>query len=194
MPSYLPHRGPMGAACRSQDTQGSRSNSPRSSRSTVALAALQRWLALFRYCSAAGIPEGYRSCGRRNEGNLSGSICRDRGAFRSGVWGYRRSYLRICRDAARRSPNSSASDDISAVPGDRPPLPTIVFHDDRDTIVHPRNADHVITRSMRVANWQTKVRLGQVPGGHAYTCTIPTDANGQAILEQWCIHARLVGR
>jgi poly(3-hydroxybutyrate) depolymerase len=92
------------------------------------------------------------------------------------------------------SPNSSASDDISAVPGDRPPLPTIVFHDDRDTIVHPRNADHVITRSMRVANWQTKVRLGQVPGGHAYTCTIPTDANGQAILEQWCIHARLVGR
>ena len=86
------------------------------------------------------------------------------------------------------SPNSSASDDTSAVPGDRSPLPTIVFHGDRDTIVHPRNADHVITRSVTATNWQTKVRRGQVPGGYAYTCTIHTDANGRAILEQWCIH------
>ena len=86
------------------------------------------------------------------------------------------------------SRNSSASGDTSAVPGDRPHLPTIVFHGDRDTIVHPRNADHVISRSIRATNWQKKVRRGQVPGGHAYTCTIHTDANGQAILEQWCIH------
>jgi poly(hydroxyalkanoate) depolymerase family esterase len=86
------------------------------------------------------------------------------------------------------SPNSSASDDTSTIPGDRPPLPTIVFHGDRDTIVHPRNADHVITHSMRATNWQTRVRRGQVPGGHSYTCTIHTDANGHAILEQWCIH------
>jgi len=86
------------------------------------------------------------------------------------------------------SPNSSAPDDTSVVLGDRPPTPTIVFHGDRDTIVHPRNADHVIARSTEAANWQTKVRRGQVPGGHAYTCTIHTDANGQAILEQWCIH------
>ena len=71
---------------------------------------------------------------------------------------------------------------------DRPTVPTIVFHGDRDTIVHPRNADHVITRSMQAANWQKKVHRGQVPGGHAYTRTIHTDANGQAILEQWCIH------
>jgi poly(hydroxyalkanoate) depolymerase family esterase len=73
-------------------------------------------------------------------------------------------------------------------PGDHPTLPTIVFHGDRDTIVHPRNADHVINHSMRSANWQTKVHRGQVPGGYAYTCTIHTDANGQVILEQWCIH------
>lgn len=70
------------------------------------------------------------------------------------------------------------SDDISAVPERQSPLPTIVFHGE-----HPRNADHVISRSMRATNWQTKV-----PGGHAYTCAIHTDANGQAILEQWCIH------
>ena len=76
----------------------------------------------------------------------------------------------------------------SSIPDNRPPVPTIVFHGDRDTIVHPRNADHVITRSMRATNWQKKVRRGQVPGGHAYTCTIHTDADGQAMLEQWCIH------
>ena len=86
------------------------------------------------------------------------------------------------------SPNSSASDDTSVVPGDRPPIPTIVFHGDRDTIVHPRNADHVIAHSKRATNGQTKVRRGQVPGGHAYTCTVHTDANGQEIREQWCIH------
>jgi poly(hydroxyalkanoate) depolymerase family esterase len=86
------------------------------------------------------------------------------------------------------SPNPSASDDASAVLGEQPPLPTIVFHGDCDTIVHPRNADHVIAHSKRATNWQTEVRRGQVPGGHAYTCTIHTDANGEAILEQWCIH------
>jgi poly(hydroxyalkanoate) depolymerase family esterase len=86
------------------------------------------------------------------------------------------------------SRNSSAFGDASVVPEDRSPVPTIVFHGDRDTVVHPRNADHVITRSMRATSWQKKVRRGQVPGGHAYTCTIHTDVNGQAIVEQWCIH------
>jgi poly(hydroxyalkanoate) depolymerase family esterase len=83
------------------------------------------------------------------------------------------------------SPNFRAT---SATPDHRPPVPTIVFHGDRDTIVDPRNADHVISRSTRAANWQKKVRRGKVLSGHAYTCTIHTDANGQSILEQWCIH------
>jgi poly(hydroxyalkanoate) depolymerase family esterase len=78
--------------------------------------------------------------------------------------------------------------ETSAVLEDGPAVPTIVFHGDHDTIVHPRNADHVISRSVRTTSWQKKVRRGQVPGGHAYTCTIHTDSNGQAIVEQWCIH------
>jgi poly(hydroxyalkanoate) depolymerase family esterase len=84
--------------------------------------------------------------------------------------------------------HGGSCDGTSTVPGAQSPLPTIVFHGDRDTIVHPRNADHVITRSVTATNWQTKVCRGQVPGGHAYTCTVHTDANGQAILEHWCIH------
>ena len=78
--------------------------------------------------------------------------------------------------------------ETSGVPEDGLTVPTIVFHGDRDIIVQPRNADHVISRSTRTTNWQKKVYRGQVPGGHAHTCTIHTDANGQTILEQWCIH------
>jgi len=83
---------------------------------------------------------------------------------------------------------SSEFSETSAVLEEGPAVPTIVFHGDRDAIVHPRNADHVIARSMKTTNWQKKVHRGQVPGGHAYTRTIHTDENGRAILEQWCIH------
>ena len=80
------------------------------------------------------------------------------------------------------------SSDISAFPGDGPAVPTIVFHGDRDTTVHPRNGDHVIARSMRTTNSQKKVHHGRIPGGHAYTRTIHTDASGRAMLEHWEIH------
>jgi poly(hydroxyalkanoate) depolymerase family esterase len=83
---------------------------------------------------------------------------------------------------------SSGSGDISAFPGDGPAVPTIVFHGDRDTTVHPRNGDHVIARSMRATNSQKRVHHGRIPGGHAYTRTIHTDASGRAMLEHWDIH------
>jgi hypothetical protein len=38
---------------------------------------------------------------------------------------------------------------------------------------------------MKTTNLQKRVHRGQVPGGHAYTCTIHTDANGREVLEQW---------
>ena len=82
----------------------------------------------------------------------------------------------------------SGSGDISAVLADGVAVPTIVFHGDRDTTVHPRNGDHVIARSMRTTNWQKKVHRGRVPGGHAYTRTIHADASGRAIFEHWEIH------
>ena len=49
-------------------------------------------------------------------------------------------------------------------------------------------SDHVISCSLRASKWQKKVDRGCVPDGHAYTRTIHTDANGRAMLEQWCIH------
>jgi poly(hydroxyalkanoate) depolymerase family esterase len=71
--------------------------------------------------------------------------------------------------------------------GDLSAVPTIVFHGDQDNTVHPRNGDHVIAQKM-TASLQKKVQRGRVPGGHAYTRTIHTDASGRAILEHWEIH------
>jgi poly(hydroxyalkanoate) depolymerase family esterase len=71
---------------------------------------------------------------------------------------------------------------------DGPPVPTIVFHGDRDTTVHPNNGDQILELSVRTTSTQKKVHRGQVPGGHAYTLTIHSDASGRAILEHWSIH------
>jgi len=76
----------------------------------------------------------------------------------------------------------------SAVLGDGPGVPTIVFHGDRDTTVHPRNGDRVIALSIGITNTQKIVHRGRVPGGHAYTRTIHANASGQAIFELWEIH------
>jgi poly(hydroxyalkanoate) depolymerase family esterase len=80
-----------------------------------------------------------------------------------------------------------ASDD-RVIPGDGPPVPTIVFHGDRDTTVHPNNGDQILEQSMRTTSTQKKVHRGRVAGGHAYTRTIHTDANGRGVFEHWNIH------
>jgi poly(hydroxyalkanoate) depolymerase family esterase len=75
-----------------------------------------------------------------------------------------------------------------AISDDRPPVPTIVFHGDRDATVHPNNGGQILEQSVRAMGTQKKVRRGQVPGGHAYTRTILSDARGRAMLEHWNIH------
>jgi poly(hydroxyalkanoate) depolymerase family esterase len=71
------------------------------------------------------------------------------------------------------------------------PLPLIVFHGDRDTIVAPANAagliDHVLAGSPGAV--PTAVTTGgQVPGGHAYTRTSYQNATGATLAERWMIH------
>ncbi|MHC4048563.1 extracellular catalytic domain type 1 short-chain-length polyhydroxyalkanoate depolymerase [Bradyrhizobium sp. 25ACV] len=65
--------------------------------------------------------------------------------------------------------------------------PTIVFHGDRDTTVHPKNGDQIIEQSARATRPTTKVFRGRVPHGHAYTRTVLTDGSGWAISEHWTI-------
>ena len=74
------------------------------------------------------------------------------------------------------------------ISGGRTPVPTIVFHGDRDTTVHPNNGDEILEQSMGAISTQKKVHRGQVPGGHAYTTTVLSDARGRGMLEHWNIH------
>ncbi|WLA82171.1 extracellular catalytic domain type 1 short-chain-length polyhydroxyalkanoate depolymerase [Bradyrhizobium elkanii] len=67
-------------------------------------------------------------------------------------------------------------------------VPTIVFHGDRDTTVHPDNGDRILEQSAKATSPATKVLRGRVPDGHAYTRTIVTDQSGRVISEHWNIH------
>jgi poly(hydroxyalkanoate) depolymerase family esterase len=75
-------------------------------------------------------------------------------------------------------------------------VPAIVFHGDRDTTVHPDNADRVIaqctTAGRQTATKETKpsvkIERGQIPNGHAYTRTTHYHSSGHAMAEHWSIH------
>ena len=82
---------------------------------------------------------------------------------------------------------STSPGDRSAVLQDGPAVPTIVFHGDRDTIVHPRNG-YQFTAQQGTAMLQNEVHRGRIPGGHSYTRTVHTDAAGRVLLEHWDIH------
>ncbi|MGY3355282.1 poly(hydroxyalkanoate) depolymerase family esterase [Bradyrhizobium sp. GM0.4] len=67
-----------------------------------------------------------------------------------------------------------------------PSLPTIVFHGDRDTTVHPNNGERIVEQSAPAA--RSDVIDGRVPDGHGYTRTILTHADGRVVSEHWNIH------
>jgi poly(hydroxyalkanoate) depolymerase family esterase len=70
-------------------------------------------------------------------------------------------------------------------------VPTIVFHGDRDTTVHPRNGDHVLAQLAAFGagtNLHKSVKRVQVANRHGYTHTIYRDAAGETLMERWLVH------
>lgn len=77
-------------------------------------------------------------------------------------------------------------------------VPAIIFHGDRDTTVHPNNADRVAAQYAshpgrekgrpRGAGGQPTIEQGRVANGHAYTRTVHSDASGKPSMEQWQVH------
>ncbi|HWA37659.1 MAG TPA: PHB depolymerase family esterase [Burkholderiales bacterium] len=74
------------------------------------------------------------------------------------------------------------------------PLPTIVFHGDRDATVHPRNGENVIaqispTRSILVQSPSAPrtVEKGEAKG-RGYTRTVQADRSGKPAFEHWVVH------
>jgi poly(hydroxyalkanoate) depolymerase family esterase len=92
---------------------------------------------------------------------------------------------------------SSASDEAADILEDRQPfVPTIVFHGDRDNVVHPRNADHIISCSLRASKWQKE---GGSRARTRWPCLYPHDpyrcqraGNVGAMVHPWS-WPRLVG-
>jgi poly(3-hydroxybutyrate) depolymerase len=67
-------------------------------------------------------------------------------------------------------------------------VPTIVFHGERDTTVHPRNGDAVVAQSIGAETLRTQVQSGRIPGGHAYSRTLHLDRNDDTVVEKWLVH------
>ncbi len=73
-------------------------------------------------------------------------------------------------------------------------VPTIVFHGDHDTTVHPCNAGHVTARLQAGGDGAAEARFGtarpagRARGGRSYTRTVLRDADGRVAGEQWLIH------
>lgn len=64
--------------------------------------------------------------------------------------------------------------------------PTIVFHGDRDTTVHPVNGDKVLAASAGAAGADTE--RARSPNGRAYTRHVYRDTDGRAVAEHWVVH------
>lgn len=102
--------------------------------------------------------------------------------------------------AAMRRPEAPVTPRQKGLTTARPAglVPTIVFHGDQDTTVHPQQGERVIAQA--VAGYMTRASSGEaVPklrmqsqrgqaGGRTYTCSIYRDAQRQTVLEQWLIH------
>jgi poly(hydroxyalkanoate) depolymerase family esterase len=94
--------------------------------------------------------------------------------------------------------SASAGRLASATGGQAKPrvVPTIVFHGDHDSIVHPSNSDQIIAQWTKLRAergngepaLQVTVQRGQAPAGHAYTRSLYHDGSGPALMEQWLVH------
>ena len=70
-------------------------------------------------------------------------------------------------------------------------LPTILFHGDGDTTVHPRNGECLLAHLARGGNGSSprvSTSQGQVPGGYEYTRFTYRDAEGRDLVERWSVH------
>ena len=69
-------------------------------------------------------------------------------------------------------------------------VPTIIFHGDKDTTVHPTNGTQLVEQLTQAAQGKLKVITdeGKVPGGHGYSSSRHVDAAGRTLFEHWVIH------
>ncbi len=92
------------------------------------------------------------------------------------------------RHGGRIKPHRSAPSATAAISGRL--VPTIVFHADGDSTVHPTNADQVLAQAVGAQTnaLTATVEEGRVLGGRAYTRTAYAHADGPSRFEHWMVH------
>lgn len=75
------------------------------------------------------------------------------------------------------------------------PVPTIVFHGDRDHTVQQTNGSEIVKQAQDAYLAQagdvpltSSTQTGKAPGGRGYSRTVYSDAEGHAQIESWVLH------
>jgi poly(hydroxyalkanoate) depolymerase family esterase len=68
------------------------------------------------------------------------------------------------------------------------PAPTIVFHGDRDSTVHPNHGGHVMADSVPADGARPTIQKGVSAQGMGYTREVHKDAAGRVAAEYWVVH------
>jgi poly(hydroxyalkanoate) depolymerase family esterase len=76
----------------------------------------------------------------------------------------------------------------SHLTGSSRPIPTIVFHGDRDKVVDRINGDQVIAQFKASADKPKTAVRGRSEGGIAYTKSQEIDSDGRVTQEHWVLH------
>jgi poly(3-hydroxybutyrate) depolymerase len=76
----------------------------------------------------------------------------------------------------------------AAATSSRSGQPTIVFHGDADTTVHPSNADHVIAASAAQPESAGEVERRSTASGRTYTRRVHRHPDGRVQAELWLVH------
>jgi poly(hydroxyalkanoate) depolymerase family esterase len=72
-------------------------------------------------------------------------------------------------------------------------VPTIVFHGDQDSVVHPKNGEQIVEHVLSPATaghgpGDHGTDTSRTLGGRRHTCTTYRDASDQVIVEHWVVH------
>jgi poly(hydroxyalkanoate) depolymerase family esterase len=66
--------------------------------------------------------------------------------------------------------------------------PTIVFHGDNDSTVHPCNGAHVIDRASGDTKIEMRTEQRSATNGHSFSRSVHRDESGMTVLELWELH------
>jgi poly(hydroxyalkanoate) depolymerase family esterase len=91
---------------------------------------------------------------------------------------------------AQGMPSATAASPKQAVQ----PVPTIVFHGDRDHTVQQTNGSEIVNQAKDAyaqagdAPLTSSTQVGKAPGGRGYSRTVHSNAEGHAQIESWVLH------